>query len=94
MTIRNNITAALTSAFVLLAPLAAEAQQEAFMAADKNGDTKLDSSEFKTFIDGLAASGNPMATKIKGAGRYGLAFGRIDKDKNGLLTPAELSALK
>jgi Ca2+-binding EF-hand superfamily protein len=86
------ITAALSLS--LLAPLAAEAQQEAFLAADKNGDTELDSSEFKIFVDGLAASGNQMATKIKGAGRYGLAFGRIDKDKNGLLTPTELSALK
>jgi hypothetical protein len=86
------ITAALSLS--LLAPLAAEAQQEAFLAADKNGDTELDSSEFKIFVDGLAASGNQMATKIKGAGRYGLAFGRIDKDKNGLLTTTELSALK
>ncbi|MDH4414916.1 MAG: hypothetical protein QE484_16530 [Rhizobium sp.] len=78
----------------LVAPLAAYAQQEVFLAADKNGDTELDSSEFKTFIDGLAAAGNPMAGKIKGAGRYSLAFGRIDKDKNGLLTPTELAALK
>ncbi|MGE6741394.1 EF-hand domain-containing protein [Allorhizobium pseudoryzae] len=92
MKTRHLIAAALS--LTLLAPLAAEAQQEAFMAADKNGDTKLDANEFKTFIDGLAAAGNPMAGKIKGAGRYGLAFGRIDKDKNGLLTPAELSALK
>jgi hypothetical protein len=49
------ITAALSLS--LLAPLAAEAQQEAFLAADKNGDTELDSSEFKIFVDGLAASG-------------------------------------
>lgn len=94
MNIRRTIALALTVTLCVVAPLTAQAQQEAFMAADKNGDTKLDAAEFKTFIDGLAAAGNPMAGKIKGAGRYGLAFGRIDKDKNGLLTPAELSALK
>lgn len=94
MNTRNHVFAALTGAFCLFVPLAAQAQQEAFMAADKNGDTKLNSAEFKTFIDGLAASGNAMAGKIKGAGRYALAFGRIDKDQDGLLTPAELAALK
>ncbi|WP_161596975.1 EF-hand domain-containing protein [Rhizobium glycinendophyticum] len=92
MKTRNLIPAVLSLS--LFMPLAAEAQQEAFMAADKNGDTQLDSSEFKTFIDALAAAGKPMAVKIKGAGRYGMAFGRIDKDKDGILTPTELSALK
>ncbi|MBB6510745.1 Ca2+-binding EF-hand superfamily protein [Rhizobium soli] len=70
------------------------AQQEAFMTADKNADTMLDQPEFKVFIDTMAASGKPIALKVKQAGRYNLAFGRIDKDKNGLLTPNELQSLK
>lgn len=85
-------------AFAVLATLAfagtGQAQQEAFMTADKNADTMLDQGEFKTFIDLIATSGKPVAAKLKASGRYGMAFGRIDKDKNGLLTPTELSALK
>ena len=92
---RNTTIAAL---FALTATLAVSttvhAQQEAFMTADKNADTKLDQNEFKVFIDMIAASGKQMAVKVKQSGRYAMAFGRIDKDQNGLLTPTELSALK
>ncbi|SMC52589.1 hypothetical protein [Rhizobium sp. RU36D] len=72
----------------------AQAQQQAFMTADKNADTMLDQAEFKVFIDAIAASGKQVAVKVKQAGRYSMAFGKIDKDKNGMLTPAELQALK
>lgn len=72
----------------------AAAQQEMFLAADKNGDAVLDKTEFPAFIDGLAAAGKPMPQKIKAAGRYNMAFGRIDKNKDGAISPDELSALK
>ncbi|WP_137131574.1 EF-hand domain-containing protein [Rhizobium sp. FY34] len=85
-------------ALVLLASLtmasSGHAQQDAFMSADKNADTMLDQNEFKLFIDSMAASGKPVAVKVKQAKRYGMAFGRIDQDKNGLLTPTELKALQ
>ena len=74
--------------------LPAAAQQEMFLAADKNGDTALDKSEFPAFIDAAAAAGKPMAQKIKAASRYNMAFGRIDKNGDGFISPEELSSLK
>ena len=64
------------------------------LAADKNGDTALDKSEFPAFIDAAAAAGKPMAQKIKAASRYNMAFGRIDKNGDGFISPEELSSLK
>lgn len=89
------IPAALTlgTALILAHPAMAQ-QQEAFLTADKSGDGNLDQGEFQVFIDGLAAAGKPMAQKLKAAGRYGMAFGRIDKNKDGLVSPTELTSLK
>lgn len=83
---------AVVSAFALAMP--AHAQEEAFLTAETSGDGSLDKTEFKTFIDLMAQSGKPVAAKLKASGRYGLAFGRIDKNKDGLVSPTELSSLK
>ena len=72
-------------AVVTASALPAAAQQEMFLAADKNGDTALDKSEFPAFIDAAAAAGKPMAQKIKAASRYNMAFGRIDKNGDAAL---------
>jgi Ca2+-binding EF-hand superfamily protein len=94
MPLSKMLLPALLSVLTVLCTAGAQAQQQAFMSADKNGDTNLDSAEFKTFVDLIAMSGNAMAGKIKTSGRYSLAFGRIDQNKDGLLAPNELSALK
>lgn len=70
------------------------AQQAEFKAADQNGDGALDKTEFKTFIDQLAVEGKPNAVKIKSSGRYDMAFGRLDKNGDGRITPDELSSMK
>lgn len=86
--------AAVAAIIIVTVAAPAIAQQDAYLAADRNGDGKLDQGEFKTFIDGMAAAGKPMAAKIKSAGRYGMAFARIDKSKDGMISPDELKALQ
>lgn len=86
------------SLLALAAALAAFAvpasAQEPFAAADANGDGVLDKTEFRAFIDALAEAGKPNAQKVKSAGRYDMAFGRIDKDKDGSISAAEVAAMK
>lgn len=69
-------------------------QQDDFSRADTSGDGALTPVEFKTFIDGLAEAGRAQAQKVKAAGRYGLAFDRIDKNGDGLVTAAEVAAMR
>ncbi|MGI6244510.1 MAG: hypothetical protein ACOYJQ_01905 [Pseudochelatococcus sp.] len=81
-------------AAVFTGALSVNAQNEAFAAADKNADGALDQAEFRAFIDQQAADGKPNAVKIKSSGRYGTAFGRIDKNGDGRITPDELSSAR
>lgn len=70
------------------------AQQDAFARADTTGDGALSPAEFKTFIDDLAEAGRAQAQRVKAAGRYGLAFDRIDQNRDGLVTAAEVAAMR
>ena len=81
----------------VLAPGVALAQFEdesviAFRAADSNGDELLTPTEFRVFIQQMAIYGAPMSQRIRALGAYGIAFGRVDADGNGLATPEELRA--
>jgi Ca2+-binding EF-hand superfamily protein len=94
MSVIRTLSPAFALAAALVTALPAAAQEQAFLTADKSGDGSLTQTEFKTFVDTIAQSGKPIAAKIKASGRYGLAFGRIDKNKDGLVSVGELSSLK
>ncbi|MEM6676452.1 MAG: hypothetical protein AAF675_01125 [Pseudomonadota bacterium] len=100
-------TATITTALIALitlttlgaapAVLAAETQRERvaenFLEADVNADGALTIGEFRTLIDLNAGDGIGRAAMIKRLGRYDMAFGRIDADRDGLITPEEMQAL-
>jgi Ca2+-binding EF-hand superfamily protein len=69
-----------------------QAEKNAFIKADANGDRKIAPHEFRTLIAELVAAGSEKAISVKKWGVYGYAFKRIDADKDGLITPAELQA--
>lgn len=64
-----------------------------FRLADANSDNALSKSEFTVFIDLNAASNLGRAPTIKKNRRYDTAFSRLDTNKDGFVTPAELSDL-
>lgn len=76
---------------------AAETDQEKaaanFQLADANSDNALSKSEFIAFIDLSAASNLGRAGLIKKNRRYDSAFSRLDANRDGAVTPAELSEL-
>jgi Ca2+-binding EF-hand superfamily protein len=83
--------------FILAATLLAgpvQGQQDAFARADTTGDGALTPVEFRAFIDQLAEAGRAQAQKVKAAGRYGLAFDRIDRNGDGIVTAAEVAAMR
>ncbi len=63
-----------------------------FMQADADGDSALTLSEFTTLIDLNAESGIGQAAMIQRMGRYGMAFGRLDGNGDGLITTDEFQA--
>lgn len=97
---KNRILAGL--AVIALASGSASAQSDSerekaranFRQADTNEDGLLSRSEFRTFINANAEDGLGRAGMIRRLGAYDRAFDRIDADKNGLLTPAEMSAAR
>ncbi|MEO0624224.1 MAG: hypothetical protein AAFU49_06360 [Pseudomonadota bacterium] len=76
---------------------ASEAQRqlaaENFMQADVNADGALTRSEFRTLIDLNAEDGLGRAAMVKRFGRYDTAFGRVDQNCDGLVTPEEMKTL-
>jgi EF hand len=69
-----------------------QAEKNAFIKADVNSDRKITPGEFRMLIEELVATGSEKAISVKKWGVYGYAFKRIDADKNGMITPAELQA--
>lgn len=90
----RNRLAPLALAAALAAFAAPAAAGEPFADADANGDGVLDKAEFHAFIDALAAAGRPAAEKVKAAGRYDMAFRRVDGDGDGAISAAEVAAMK
>lgn len=76
---------------------AAETDQEKaaaiFKLADANSDDALSKSEFMTFIDLNAAANLGRAGLIKKNRRYDTAFSRLDANKDGAVTRAEMSEI-
>ena len=83
-----------------LAPVAlsqgahASSQQAAanFVAADINGDGALTQAEFKSFIDLNAAHNIGRAQTVKDRGLYDRAFARLDLNRDGRISSAELQS--
>ena len=71
-----------------------KAVAENFTEADANADGKLDKTEFKKMIDLNAADNIGNASKVKSYNMYDRAFGRLDANKDGYVTPDEMKAAK
>ncbi|MGX9356538.1 EF-hand domain-containing protein [Roseobacteraceae bacterium S113] len=71
---------------------ATDTEVDAFVVADANRDGRLDRSEFKVFVRGMARAGQSTARTIRTFGAYGFAFGIVDKDKDGFASPEEMRA--
>lgn len=85
----------LAAACLAMAPAAhaySQGEKSAFLKADTNGDRMISTGEFRTLINELVAIGSEKAVSVKKWGAYGYAFKRIDADKDGMITPAELQA--
>lgn len=72
------------------APDASPAEIAAFVGADANADLHLDPDEFRTFIAAMAETGQSTAQTVHFFGAYELAFGIVDANKDGRLSPVEL----
>jgi hypothetical protein len=73
-------------------PISAHADAGAFHAADADGSGSLTFQEFVTLVDLMAANGRRIAVYVQRTGLYGIAFGRVDRNGDGLATPDELLA--
>ncbi len=67
---------------------------ENFQTADADGDGALTRSEFSELIDLNAASGIGRAATIKRMGRQDLAFGRLDRNGDGVATKEEIGSMR
>jgi hypothetical protein len=79
-------------ALAFLAPRPAAADAGAFHASDADGSGSLTYGEFTTLVAHMAASGRRIALYVQRTGLYGTAFGRVDRNGDGLATPDELLA--
>lgn len=66
------------------------ATMENFRQADANGDKALNNEEFRAFIDLNAEDNLGRARLVKSRNLYSMAFGRLDKNKDGKITADEL----
>ncbi|MEM6487756.1 MAG: hypothetical protein AAF677_05700 [Pseudomonadota bacterium] len=97
MTANTAIASVAALLAVFAVPQAAMADRDQvvanFMQADGNADGALTLSEFTTLIDLNAASGIGRAAMIKRFGKYDVAFQRLDRDADGLVTAEEIQRL-
>jgi hypothetical protein len=63
---------------------------EDFAAADANKSGTLDAVEFRAFINLSAAAGRKNAVMVRNMGVYDRAFAKLDQNRDGQLSPAEL----
>jgi Ca2+-binding EF-hand superfamily protein len=71
-----------------------KAAAENFQQADADKDGKLSKTEFRKFIDLNAADKLGRAATIKSYGMYDTAFGRVDANKDGFVTPDEIKSMR
>lgn len=71
-----------------LNPTAAEI--DAFLGADLDQDRHLNMDEFRAFVAAMADAGQSTSQTIRFFGVYEFAFGVVDSDEDGLLSPDEL----
>jgi Ca2+-binding EF-hand superfamily protein len=67
-----------------------QAEVDAYIAADKNKDGHLSMAEFRHFVGLMARQGNSKARQIRFFRAYRYAFGIADRNRDGLIAPAEL----
>lgn len=63
---------------------------EDFVASDADRSGTLNAAEFRRFIALGVAAGRPRAVMVRNNNAYEVAFGRVDRDRNGQLSRAEL----
>lgn len=73
-----------------LAAKPSQAEIDAYRAADRNKDGHLSLEEFRHFVLLMASQGNSKARQIRFFRAYGYAFGIADRNRDGLIAPAEL----
>lgn len=87
---------AMLLAFAVSGPAAAENERDQvranFEKADANKDGMLDLNEFTNFINLNADLGLGRAPMIRRFGGYATAFGRLDTNRDGRVSRAELAA--
>ena len=67
-----------------------ESEVSAFVIADADGDGVLVLPEFRVFVRHMAEAGQPTARLISRFAAYRIAFARVDANRDGRATPAEL----
>ncbi len=100
MTSKPTTAAWLATAVLLSITIAAPAKadqrreqaQANFLQADVNQDQHLDLGEFTTFINLNADHGLGRAATIRRLGMHSRAFGRLDADRDGVVSRQELAA--